>query len=153
MLIQITFFFMDHLKLISIGCSDFFKRNEFIFNSIDASRLRFLSAHATAPVSLPHSDTKHQSRESLPYYAFLNFVHTLHITLWFPNLQVCCYTFTWQLLYLLQNGFCTTAIFKPNGVANLLAQHDIHLISHTLCHAHRSHSPGLGTSHSPLRAR
>lgn len=75
------------------------------------------------------------------------------IPLWFPHLQALCYTFTWQLPYLLQNGFCAAAIFKANGVADLLAQHDIHLVGHALGHAHGGHAPGLGARHAPLGAR
>lgn len=68
---------MDHLKLISIECSDFFRRNESFPTLLMPHTSGFSQLMLWLP-SLSHLDTKHQSTDSLPYYSFHNFAHTLH---------------------------------------------------------------------------
>jgi hypothetical protein len=56
----------------------------------------------------------------------------------------------WPTNCSLQNGPRASAVLKSNGVSHFLAQHHIHLVSHTLSHAHGRHSPRLGTTNQLL---
>lgn len=58
-----------------------------------------------------------------------------------------------QQAVLLEHRLGRAAVLKPDGVANFLAQHDIHLVRDPLGHAHGSDPPGLGAGHRSLRPR
>lgn len=58
-----------------------------------------------------------------------------------------------QQAFLLEYRLGRAAVLKPDGVAHLLAQHDIHLISNPLGDTHGRHPPGLGAGHRSLRPR
>ena len=58
-----------------------------------------------------------------------------------------------QPTFLLEYCLGRAAVLKPDGVAHLLAQHDIHLISNPLGDTHGCYPPGLGAGHCSLRPR
>lgn len=56
------------------------------------------------------------------------------------------------MVLLLENSLGRAAVLKPNRIADLLAQHDIHLVGHPLSDTHGCHSPRLSAGHCSLRS-